>query len=39
MEELEAYLQDLVDEEVIHSSVKEHILHLAKTKLRNYYMI
>jgi len=30
MEGLERYLQDLVDEEVIHSSVKEHILYLVK---------
>ncbi len=30
MKELEKYLQDLMDEEVIHSSVKEHILYLIK---------
>jgi hypothetical protein len=34
MKELKKYLQELVNEEIIHSDVRDEILHLAKPKQR-----
>ena len=34
MRELERYLQELVDNEIIHSDVRDEILHLVKPKQR-----
>ena len=34
MEKLEVYLQELVNEEIIHPDVRDEILHLAKPKQR-----
>jgi hypothetical protein len=34
LEKLEVYLQELVNEEIIHSDVRDEILHLVKPKQR-----